>query len=421
MALAISQTDQARVLWSRNFGLYFVGRQASMLGDSILPIAMSVTLLGLGYGAGTVGVVLAARMAPLALLVLFGGVLADRFHPRPIMIGADAVRAAIHVVYCLVLVSGGDLPLWCFIVGSMINGAATAMFQPGVSSMVPQVTRHVHKANGVLRMAEGAAGLAGPALAGVVVAVAGTGVIFGIAGGAFLISGTALLLLRGIGAPGRPASGQAPMWQNLVEGWQEFRSRTWLWKVIVIWIPNGIFVTGPWTPLSAAAIIGAHGKSAFGFAEAAFGAGLVVGGLVATRLVPPRLLLGGGIAMFLFAAGPLAAATGGPLPAILGGFLVAGLGWSYWSVNWTTAVQTHVPADKLNRVYAYDVAGSIVAIPIGQALSGGYAALLGLHTTLYISSVLSLGVALALLLDPAIRNLRRVEPAARPEPAPITT
>jgi len=96
------------------------------------------------------------------------------------------------------------------------------------------------------------------------------------------------------------------------------------------------------------------------------------------------------------------------MPVILGGFLLAGLGWAYWSVNWTTAVQNHVPADKLNRVYAYDVAGSITAIPIGQALAGGYASVLGLRGTLYVSSGLSVGVASALLLIPAVRTLRRI-------------
>jgi len=410
MALTISQPEYGDGLWNRNFGLYFVGRQVSTLGDSIAPIAMSVTLLGLGYGAGTVGLVLASRTAPFALLVLFGGVLADRFHPRPIMIGADAVRAVVNILYFAVLVSGRHMPLWCFFAGSVINGSATAMFQPGVSSMVPQISTDAHRANGVLRVAEGAARLAGPALAGVIVGITGTGWMFGIDALTFLVSGTALLLLRGIGssAASRSEAPTAPMRQNLLEGWQEFRSRTWLWSVILIWMANGIFVLGPWTPLGATAVIGAHGKSAYGFAQAAFGAGLILGGLVATRLLPERLLFGGAVAMFLFAAGPFTAATGGPMPVILGGFLLAGLGWAYWSVNWTTAVQNHVPADKLNRVYAYDVAGSITAIPIGQALAGGYASVLGLRGTLYVSSGLSVGVASALLLIPAVRTLRRI-------------
>src|SRR3954471_23043609 len=101
-----------KALWNRNFGLYFVARQVSMLTDSMLPIAISVTLLGLGYSAGVVGLVLASWMAPFALLVLFGGVLADRFHPRPIMVGADIVRFGVQAALFGALISGADVPLW---------------------------------------------------------------------------------------------------------------------------------------------------------------------------------------------------------------------------------------------------------------------------------------------------------------------
>lgn len=68
-------------LWTRNFTLYFTARIASMLGDAMLPVALSVAMLTLGYGVSAVGFALGAWMAAFAVFVVFGGVLADRFHP----------------------------------------------------------------------------------------------------------------------------------------------------------------------------------------------------------------------------------------------------------------------------------------------------------------------------------------------------
>ncbi|MCX5406818.1 MFS transporter [Streptomyces sp. NBC_00335] len=397
-------------LWTRNFGLFFTARIVSMLGDMMMPVALAVAMISLGYGVSGIGYALGAWMGSFALFIVFGGVIADRFHPLPQMIGADAVRCVAQGSFAVYLWLGHPT-LWFVIGGSVLGGIATAMFQPGTSSLVPQVSTDPTQANGVLRVSQGMATMAGPALAGVLVAATSTAWVFVIDAATFAISGVCLLALRlPRFAPDRSQSTLT----NLREGWDEFRSRSWLWTVILIWWVLGVFVWGPLTPLGAASIIAEHGKAAFGYAEGAFGAGCVLGGLVAIRLRPARPLLGGGFAMFLFPMMPLAAALVPALPLLMLGYAISGVGWAFWGVQWSTTVQTQIPEDRLNRVTAYEVGGSILAIPLGQVLSGPASSLFGVRPLLLAGAAISLGCALALIVVRPVRGLVRRDTGAIP-------
>ncbi|MFF7334832.1 MFS transporter [Streptomyces sp. NPDC008150] len=395
-------------LWTPNFGLYFTARVVSQVGDTMIPVATAVAMLSLGYGVSGIGFTLGAWMGAYALFVVFGGVLADRFHARPMMVGADAARFLVQGSLAVYLWLGHP-PLWFMITGAVVGGIATAAFQPGTSSLVPQVAADAQQANGVLRVSEGFASMAGPAVAGSLVAAVSPGWAFGIDALTFAISGACMLALRlPPFLPDRSASTLA----NLRTGWEEFRSRSWMWGVILIWWVLGVLVWGPITPLGAVSIIHAHGRAAFGYAEAAFGAGCIVGGIVAIRVRPARPLLGGGIAMLLFPLMPLAAALAPALPLLLLGYAVSGAGWAFWGVQWATTVQTQIPEDRLNRVAAYQVAGSILAVPLGQVIAGPASSLFGLHRFLLVATAAALGCAVALLASPPIRRLRRVAATA---------
>ncbi|MFB6522741.1 MFS transporter [Streptomyces sp. NPDC056401] len=390
-------------LWTRNFGLFFTARIVSMLGDTMMPVALAVAMISLGYGVSGIGYALGAWMGSFALFIVFGGVIADRFHPLPQMIDADAVRCVAQGSLAVYLWLGHPA-LWFVIGGSVLGGIATAMFQPGTSSLVPQVSTDPTQANGVLRVSQGMATMAGPALAGVLVAATSTAWVFVIDAATFAISGVCLLALR---LPRFTPDRSQSTLTNLREGWDEFRSRSWLWAVILIWWVLGVFVWGPLTPLGAASIIAEHGKAAFGYAEGAFGAGCILGGLVAIRIRPVRPLLGGGFAMFLFPMMPLAAALVPALPLLMLGYAISGVGWAFWGVQWSTTVQTQIPEDRLNRVTAYEVGGSILAIPLGQVLSGPASSLVGVRPLLLAGAAISLGCALALVVVRPVRGLVR--------------
>ncbi|MBX4176826.1 MFS transporter, partial [Streptomyces geysiriensis] len=221
-----------------------------------------------------------------------------------------------------------------------------------------------------------------------------------------------------LGARAAARRGAGAFRADLAEGWREFRGRRWLWGVIAVWCVYMIAVWGPTVPLVATEVVRDHGPRAYGLINSALGAGTVVGGLVALRLRPRRMLRAGAIALVGFAAFPASVGAGLDVPAMAAGAAVAGAGMSFWGVMWATSVQTQVPPDVLNRVHAYDVAGSLAMMPVGQALAGPAAAALGADHVLLVAGVTSFGVCAALLLIPAVRGLERVDgAAASSEPA----
>lgn len=391
-------------LWTRDLGYYATARLVSLFGDAMLPIGLMSAVLALGYGATGAGLVLAAEMLPFALLVLFGGVLADRFTPRPMMVGADVVRLGLQVFTGVALLVGHPA-LWLLMALAAVGGAATAMFQPGVASLVPQVSRDVQRANGVLRLAEALASIAGPTVAALVIAVAGVPAVFWANAATYAVSAVCLMMLRLAPAARRAVADS--MIHNLRAGWREFRSRTWLWAVILAWVVAGITMFGPIRPLTAVLVTEQHGTSGLGLVWAMFGAGNLLGGVVALRIRPRRPLATGAAAMLSWTVMPLANAVRLPLWGVAACFLVGGACWAFWSVMWATAVQTKVPADLLNRVYAYDVAGSIIAIPVGQALAGPVSDLLGARAAQAGSAAVSVALFVLLLCVPAVRRLTR--------------
>ena len=390
-----------RSLWSPNFRLYFGARTTSLFGDAMLPVALSVGVLHAGYGASGVGYALGAWLAAVAVCMLVGGVLADRFTARRMMVIADLARFVLQAGLA-VLFALGTPALLTIVLLQFLSGVATAMFQPGVASMVPQVADDVQRANGLLRIAESMAGVLGPAAAGVLVSMSGPSVVFAIYSGTYAVSAICLFALKLPGA--QPAAG-APFLSQLVEGWQEFRARRWLFSVITIFLLYGGFVVGVSLPIGAELIVTHLDSAALGIGLAAFGAGGALGGTLAIRIRPTRPLAIGSIGWLLFAIYPLIPALNPTLGVLMGGWFIAGAGIAFWSVIWSTTVQTQVPAELLNRVYAYDVAGSLVTMALGRSVAGPLANLTGERPLLIFSAGLGVICAALLLIVPATRRL----------------
>ena len=389
---------------SGRFRLFFTARSASLLADGMLMVSLTTAVLGAGYGAGGVGYALAAWMAPIALLVLFGGVLADRFTPQVMMVGADVVRMVAMLTLAVLLIST-DVRLWHIMALLALSGAATAMFQPGLASMIPQVAEDIQRANALLRISEAICTLLGPGLAGLLVAYWDVAGSFLVIAAAFALSALGLAPLRKLGTA-RDESDE-PMSRRLVTGWHEFRSRSWLWGVIAVWAVYGLFVFGPALPLGAALLTEQHGAGGYGWIASADGAGTIIGGLLGMRVRPTRPLVAGASAMFFFSLNPLAPALGWSFTVTALTGVVAGCGFAFWGVMWATSVQSHIPLAVLSRVSAYDVAGSIMVIPLGRALAGPAAGLVGADRVLLFSSAIGILCIAAMLCIPAIRGLGR--------------
>ena len=136
----------------------------------MLPVAITAAVIQAGYGASGVGYALAALVAPFAALIIFGGVLSDRFGARRLMVVSDAARLCSQVVLALLFLLGTPR-LWQILVLLALVGAGSALFQPGVASITPRIAQDVQKANATLRISESVTVVIGPSLAGLLLAV----------------------------------------------------------------------------------------------------------------------------------------------------------------------------------------------------------------------------------------------------------
>ncbi|WP_016908920.1 MFS transporter [Streptomyces xiaopingdaonensis] len=383
--------------------MFFLSRTASRFGDGMVPVALSLGLVATGHGASAVSFALGAWTACFGGLVLFSGVLADRYSARTLMIAADAGRAVVTVGLA-VLFTTDTPPLALVYLLSAVNGVGAALFQPGIASTIPSLTTAVRQANAVIRVTESLMMTAGPAVAGVIAGFGSASALFLVDAVTFALSGLFLVMMRRRKAAGPRGTS---LLRDLAEGWREFRSRTWLWAVIAVWTVYSLASLGAQLPLQAVLITESHGADVFGLMMAVQGAGNVAGGLVAFRASPRRPLAAGTLALFGVAVGTFALAASAPAPLIAAALFAGGAGLAFWVVMWSTSMQTHVPRAALNRVNAYDVAGSVLSLAAGRALAGPVAQHLGAHWLLAVSTGVNLVVIVVLLAIPAVRNLPR--------------
>src|SRR5579875_3863371 len=117
------------VLRHRDFRLLFWGQAASSFGSSAVGVAMAIYITRTSGSATDLGLILAAQTVPLVVLVLFGGVWADRLPRHRVMIGSDLIRAGVHAVLAGLILAGAA-QIWAIAVIEVIFGGAWAFFQP---------------------------------------------------------------------------------------------------------------------------------------------------------------------------------------------------------------------------------------------------------------------------------------------------
>ncbi|MCO6005620.1 MFS transporter [Actinoallomurus purpureus] len=406
MVQAPSSSGLARglsVLRERNFRWFFVGQCTSMLGDGMVAPALAFAVLGLTGRAVDLGAVLAAGSASQVLFTLAGGVIADRLPRHALMLGSDLVRAVSQGLAATLLITGAAR-VWHLLIFQVVHGIAAALSGPAVAGLVQATTRPEQRqpANALRVLALSASLITGPAVAGILVVGAGPGWAIAADSATFAISAACLSRVR----LRRTGDERARRFtRDLADGWREFRSRRWVWSVIVaaslVNLLYGAFsVLGP--TVSARSFGGA---GAWALISATFGAGCLGGGVIAL-CVRPRFPLRSGVAMMaMFACPTLALAADLTVAGIAVAAFCGGLVLMVFNTLWETALQQHIPATALSRVSAYEWAGAIACQPLGLALVAPVAGRLGLHATLWTAGTLQLLVVLTPLLFSEVRTL----------------
>lgn len=397
------------------FRRFLAGYATSLVGATMVPVALTFAVLGEGYGTDEVGYVLAAETVPLVVLLLAGGVLADRLSRRTVMVAADVVRAGSEALLAVLLLTGSP-PLWAFMVLAGVLGAGQAFFSPALTGLVPELVppEQLQEANALRGLATSVGTVVGPALAGLIVAAGGAGWAIAIDAATYAVSAGCL---AGLALPAGAARAPERFTAQLAGGWREFRSRTWLWVIVLQFALFHLVAYAPFLVLGAVTAREQLGGAAdWGLILTAEGIGAVLGGLVAIRLRPRRPLVVGIVGTTAFALPSALLAVPAPTVAIAAGAFVAGVGLAVFAALWDTTLQREVPAAVLSRVSAYDWLGSVALIPLGYALVGPLSDALGVSGALWLAAAFPVVSGLLVLLVPAVGRIRAVpaDPPAGP-------
>jgi predicted MFS family arabinose efflux permease len=400
------------VLRDRPFRLFLLAQLTSWLGDFTAAPALAFAVLDLHGTPDDIGIVLAARSVPLVLFMLLGGVVADRLPRHLVMLGADVVRVVTQAATALLVIDGSG-PLWGVAVLQFLGGSASAMFTPAVSGLMQTMVEPQHRqaANSLRSTSQSAAMVAGPLLSALLTLTLGAGWAIAVDAASFAVSAVCLGLLRL--PPGTVPSGPWRVLSGLRTGWREFRSRTWVWSMIVTAsLSNMLYavftVLGP--VLSEREL---GGRGAWGVIIASFGAGAVLGSTAGVWLRPRRPLLTASLVVALVAAPPLALSLTGALLPVVAAAFAAGAALMLFSPLWETVLQREIPADRLSRVSAYEWFGSYAAQPLGLAFAGPLAAAAGARTALLAAGAVQFAVCLAPL---TVKDVRTYEAPATDAP-----
>jgi len=388
--------------------LFLAAEAVSATGSSAAPVALTFALFARGAGAGQVGTVLAAQALPMALLMLLGGVLADRFAPRRVMMAADLLRAAAQAVQALLLMQK-EVPILAIVLLAALLGTGTALAAPGRNRLLTQIVpaAGLLRANGMLMAATSAAGLLGPALGGALVATAGAASAILLDALSYVASAPFLLGIRG--ARGNAGDADPPMLDALRDGWSEFTRRRWVWLMVCLFSLLHLASWGPTEVLGAQAFAHrATGARGWGLLLSLMGAGALMGGLAALYLRPVRPIRAVLLWLLVYPLLPWCLAAALPFPLQGACFFLGGLEMANVNVLWESTLQRAIPPERLSRVSAYDALGSFCLLPLGYALAGPLALVVGPSRSLWLGGLLVLLCTLTLLAVPGVRNGARL-------------
>src|SRR3954469_7531787 len=212
------------------FRLLFAGQVLSLVGDRVMLVALPFAVLEAGGSIEAVGLVVTAQLVPFLVFALAGGVIADRGDRRRVLIASDVARLIVQGIGGVLLVADAASPLALGVLAALY-GTADAFFQPAFAGLLPQTVSHpgqLQPANALRGMSFSVASIAGPTVAGVLVAAIGAGAAMLFDAGSFAVSGACLVRLRPVVVADAAEETPPPFVTAIRAGWREVRSRRWI-------------------------------------------------------------------------------------------------------------------------------------------------------------------------------------------------
>ena len=402
-----------RALRNRNFRLFWSGQLISQIGTWMQTTAQAWLVLEITGSPFALGFVSTLQFLPFTLLSLFGGLIADRFPKRGLLL-VTQILGLIQAALFATLVLTGAIQLWHIYVLAVFQGITNAIDNPVRQAIAVEVVgkEDLINAVGLNSVQFNVARIVGPALAGVLIARIGTAPALFFNAASFLAAIVGLALMNPgefRDVPERPTG--RPL-QQLREGlaYALHTPIVLLALMVVAFIGTFGYNFNTVLPLLAKFVLNTDAEG-FGLLTAAFGFGSLVGAFrtaVTSKVSVRRLLLASAsfcVILALLAAAPYFAA------AVL---LLVALGYAGVTFGTTanSLVQLNVPDELRGRVMSLYVLLFIGSTPIGAFLTGTLSDRIGVRPTLLVCAVLcAIGVAVALMFWQ--RNRPRSEGQAR--------
>jgi len=389
-----------RLAWSN-----LAAQSAEQIALAAVPI---VAVLALGVAEGQTSLLQTALTLPFVLFAIPAGLLSDRVSRHSLMAGAEALRAAaLATVVLLIWLDALTLPLLAALGFAAVCG--TVVYSVAAPALVPSLVGPglLPAANARIELARTVAFASGPALGGILVSWLGAGPAFGFAAA---LSAVAVVLLAGIHEPARAAT---PRRHPLQEIRQEIREgAAFVFRHALlrpVFVTQFIFNTGWFLQLAVFVPYAVRhlglAASGVGVVLAMYGVGMVIGALLATRimhLLAFGTMIGLGPVTGSVASVVMALTVLVPTPWLAGlSFFLLGVGPILWVISTTTLRQSVTPPRLLGRVSAINIM-SYGARPLGSALGAIIGGLYSAEACLYVAVAIFAVQALVILLSPAV-------------------
>ncbi|MFD8785358.1 MFS transporter [Kitasatospora sp. NPDC059599] len=395
---------------------------ASLIGDGVYFVALAWSAQR-AAGPTEVGLVMAAGALPRAVLMLGGGVLADRLDPRRVILGSDALRCLL-ILSVAAAIALTTPALWLLVAVALVFGAVDALFVPAVGALPPRITGpdQLARVTGMRSLSMRLGQIAGPPLGGLAMGLGGPAAAFGVAGLLFALSLPLLLgvRLRSLDAPARegsPRPGTAR--EDLLDGLRYLGRHRLIGPLVAVGTVCELGLAG--TLNVGMVLLNAErgwGPSGYGWIVACFGAGATAGAALLTVGRLPRAGLTTVGTLLVASAGAAAMGlvpslwTATALAALVG--LTAGVSGSLTHA----LVQTATDPAYLGRVTSVMMLALIGLAPLSYPVVGAAVGAWGAAPVFVACGAFSfLGAALALLSEPVRRAELPVVTAATPRPA----
>lgn len=368
--------------FGRDFLLVVIGQIISLFGNAILRFALPLYLLRQTGSPALFGVVTACSFAPMVVLSMAGGVLADRVNKRNIMVGLDFSTAAIILLFYAALGRLPTVPL--FIAVLMLLYGISGTYQPAVQASVPLLVQKekLIAGNAVINQVNTLSGLLGPVAGGVLFTLWGIGPILLLSAACFAFSAVMEIFIR---IPHERRPSEAGVFQVVRQDLQEcvrfVRSEKPVFVSVVVLVAmfnlvlSAVMIVG--TPILITQVLGMS-DTLYGLTQGALALGGLCGGALAAacgdklRVQKAHLLLLAcsaavavmGLSLWLRLP-PLVSYAAITLMSF------AAMGAStLFMVQIYTLVQVQTPPQLVGKVMAALISIAMCGQPVGQALYG---------------------------------------------------